>query len=162
MRALIFPLTFLNFLFQIVVVDDEVSIRKLCKRILKNTAEVIDLVESAEEAIKNINNKVYDVILLDIYLPGIQGDEFLRKIKDEYPLTEIIIITGRPDIDTAIETLKNEAFDYVIKPFTSDELKDVVEKAIAEHRKKIEIQLQNISKDKRAEEALKIHLIIAI
>lgn len=127
---------------KILVVDDDEPLRLLCTQALRTLFSEVDCAGSAEEAMKNIEEKDYDVVVLDIMLPGIPGNIFINEIKKKYPLTEVIMITGVPSIAMSTQTLKNGAFDFIAKPFKVKQLKDVVNDAIDKRKKNIEQLLE--------------------
>ncbi|MFC2061997.1 response regulator [Elusimicrobiota bacterium] len=121
----------IDYKYKVLIVDDETSIRNSCEKALEKVADVVHSAESAEEARNYIKENNYNALLLDIMLPGIGGDEFLLEVKKEYPATEVIMITGKPDVNSAVQTLKSGAFDYLVKPFDIHELRNSVRKAIS-------------------------------
>ncbi len=114
----------------ILIVDDEKVVRDSCKRILHGKGYIISEAENAEEALRMIEKYSYDLVLTDIRLPGMDGIELLQKIKESYPATEVIVITGYGSVDTAVKAMKLGAYDYIEKPFRPDELATLVERAL--------------------------------
>ena len=102
------------------------SSSKAASRILKNDDYQIDAVQDGLEACKKIDESHYDIVILDIMMPKIDGLEVLRRIKEGNPDIDVIMITGLSQIDTAVKSMKLGAFDYLPKPFEPDELKLVV------------------------------------
>ncbi|MDA3793049.1 MAG: response regulator [Elusimicrobia bacterium] len=115
--------------YRVLVIDDEVHIRKACRKALENKEFIVDTAGSVEEGKKFIKSRFYNVVLLDIKLPDISGDKFIRDIKYHYPGTEVIMITGYPDVETAISTMKAGAYDYLEKPFDIEKLRTLVKQA---------------------------------
>ncbi len=113
----------------ILVVDDEISVNNNIRKILGKNGFQVDQAVTKDEAIERINQKMYKLVLLDLRIPGVSGLELLRTISDVQPLARVIIITGYASIETAIETARIGAVDYLPKPFTPDELRNVAEKA---------------------------------
>ncbi len=113
----------------ILVVDDEVSVNNNIRKILGKNGFQVDQAVTKEEAIEKINQHPYRLVLLDLRMPGVSGLELLRAISQAQPFARIIIITGYASIETAIETTRIGAVDYLPKPFTPDELRNVAEKA---------------------------------
>jgi DNA-binding response OmpR family regulator len=115
----------------ILVVDDEVSVNNNIRKILEKNCFHVDQAMSKDEAIKKINQHPYKLVLLDLGMPGVSGLELLKTISRAQPAARVIIITGYASIGTAIESARIGAVDYLPKPFTPDELRNVAEKAYA-------------------------------
>ncbi|KPK25690.1 MAG: hypothetical protein AMK69_13650 [Nitrospira bacterium SG8_3] len=113
----------------VLVVDDENGIRESFKMILKDGYHVL-LAETGEEALEIFKNNPVDLILLDILLPDINGVELLEKLKGLDPNTEIIMVTGVKDIQTAVKAIKLGAYQYIIKPFTVEDIINVINRAL--------------------------------
>jgi len=114
---------------QILVVDDEEAVRRGIAQVLSRRQLSVSTAASANEALEILARHPFAIILLDIKLPDIDGTEFLRLLRKDFPETEIIMITGYPTIQGAVECIKLGALDYLVKPFRLDELETVVEKA---------------------------------
>jgi two-component system response regulator AtoC len=114
---------------QILVVDDEESVRRGIAQVLGRRQLTVATAASANEALEILNQRPVSVILLDIKLPDVDGIEFLRLLRKDFPETAIIMITGYPTIQSAVECIKLGARDYLVKPFRIDALEAVVEKA---------------------------------
>jgi len=119
---------------KILIIDDERIIIESCSRILKNDDYQIDAVQDGLEGLKKIDESRYDIVILDIMMPKIDGLEVLRRIKEGNPDIDVIMITGLSQIDTAVKSMKLGAFDYLPKPFEPDELKLVVARALERRR----------------------------
>ena len=102
---------------EILVIDDERSIRNVLKDILENEGYNVDTAEDGEEGLELFSNKPYDVILLDIKLPRVDGHEVFEKIHSLNPDIPVIIISGHGNIETAANFIKQGAYDYLEKPF---------------------------------------------
>src|SRR5260221_3327572 len=100
----------------ILIIDDEKAIRKTLSEILSYEGYKIDEAGDGEEGLKKVKEKAYDVILLDIKMPKIDGIEFLEKTKETNPDIPIIMISGHGTIETAVEAVKKGAYDYISKP----------------------------------------------
>jgi len=114
---------------RILVVDDEQIVVRSCLRIL-GADHAVEAVQDGAEALKKIDENDYDVVVLDIMMPEIDGLEVLRRVKETHPDIEVIMITGLSQIETAVRSMKLGAFDYLSKPFEPDELKLVVARAV--------------------------------
>jgi two-component system, NtrC family, response regulator AtoC len=113
----------------ILIVEDEAPLRDLFQKRLARRGNLVDSFDSAERGLAALNGKNYDVALVDIKLPGMDGIELLKKIKEKSRFTEVIIITGHGTIDSAISAMKLGAYDYLTKPCKLSELELVAEKA---------------------------------
>jgi len=113
---------------RILVVDDEKSIRKRCIRLLSRQGYQAVGVADSMTALEMIQGKRtrFDIMLIDIRMPGMDGIELLEKVKDLDPSVEIIMMTGYATVDTAVKAMKMGAYDYLPKPFDIDELLHVV------------------------------------
>jgi DNA-binding NtrC family response regulator len=117
---------------RILVVDDDEGIRKVLKAILEEEGYVVDTAENGKEAIKKSNAKFYNLALIDIRLPDMEGTKLLSAIKETTPKMVKIIITGYPSLQNAIEAVNKGADAYILKPFDMDNILG----KIKEHLKK--------------------------
>ena len=115
----------------LLIVDDEAVIREGMRRILSTDGYHVETSASGRPAIEKIQEQDFDVVITDLKMPGMDGIEVLKTIKILQPEVPVIIITGYSTVDTAVDAMKNGAFDYIAKPFTSDLILDKVRKAIA-------------------------------
>jgi len=115
---------------KILIIDDEPIVLKSCLRIFKNEDIDIDTAASGEEGIEKIDAGRFDIVITDLMMPGIGGMEVVKHIKAGYSDIIVIIFTGYATVETAREALKLGVFDYIPKPFTPSELRDVVHNAI--------------------------------
>ena len=107
---------------QILLVDDEEDFRTtLAKRLKKKKIDVKD-VGSGDEAVEMIKQKSFDVAVIDVKMPGIDGITVLNRIKQIRPCVEVIMLTGHAAVQSGIEAMKLGAYDYLIKPCDVDEL----------------------------------------
>jgi len=119
---------------RILVVDDDPLVRRSCERILREAYEVT-LAECGRDGLTALEHPGnFDLALVDLKLPDIDGHEFLRRGPDCFPDLPIIIITGYSTISSAVEAIKQGAFDYLAKPFSPDELEAAIEKALRQRR----------------------------
>jgi len=108
--------------FRVLLVDDETDfLETLVKRLTKRNLDVAG-VESGESALTALEATPVDVVVLDVRLPGIDGVETLRRIKQTSPLIEVILLTGHANMEVAVQGMELGAFDYLIKPVDIDEL----------------------------------------
>ncbi len=125
---------------RVLIVDDELNICRSCVKILskKSNYEVLYAL-NGYDALKMVQNDAFDVVITDLKMSALGGMEVLRRIKDAYPDTRVIVITGYATVSSSVEVMKLGAFDYLPKPFTPHELRAVVCQALAER----ETLLQN-------------------
>jgi len=107
---------------KVLIVDDEAHFCRSLQKIL--TARNIDVyaVNRGEDALAEIGKNPYDVVLLDIKMPGISGIEVLKRMKEQGIKAEVIVLSGHASVDTAVEIVKYGAYDYLLKPCDTDEL----------------------------------------
>ncbi|MBW1827456.1 MAG: response regulator [Deltaproteobacteria bacterium] len=120
----------ISFKLKILVVDDEKVIREGCREVLALEGFEVVLAENGEQGLKMIEEAHFDVILLDLMMPGLSGFDVLSHVKALHPDTSIIVITGYATVEHSIEAMKKGAFDFIPKPFSPDQLRVVVSKAI--------------------------------
>ncbi|HLC04264.1 MAG TPA: response regulator, partial [Anaerolineales bacterium] len=118
---------------RVLVVDDERPTRLLMEKELPRAGYLVTSAESGEEALEHLRTRDFDVVLLDLKMPGIGGMEALRRIRDSGASAEVVVLTGHPDVDSAIQAMKLGAYDYLTKPFKLSELEEVLQRA-AERR----------------------------
>jgi DNA-binding NtrC family response regulator len=119
---------------RILIVDDEEIIIRSCRRILGDGNYEVDSVQDGLDALRKIDDAHFDVLILDIMMPGMDGLEVLQRVKETHPDIAVIMVTGLSQIDTAVRAMKLGAFDYLPKPFDPDELRLVVERALERQR----------------------------
>ncbi len=119
---------------RILVVDDEEIVVRSCLRILGGGDYTVDVARNGAEALQKVASTPYDVVVLDIMMPQIDGLEVLQRVKEAHPDVEVVMVTGLSQIETAVRSMKLGAFDYLPKPFDPDELKLVVERALERRR----------------------------
>lgn len=115
---------------KILIVDDELIMRESLAGWLERDGHFIDKAESGEEALQKITETRFDIMLVDMKMEGMNGLEVLKSVKDTDPDTEVIMITAYGSISSAIEAMKNGAFDYLLKPFDPNELGLLIERVI--------------------------------
>jgi DNA-binding response OmpR family regulator len=113
----------------ILVIDDEVAVNNNIRKILVKNGYHVDQAVTKDEALDKIQDRPYKLILLDLKIPGVRGLELLNAIRDKNPEAKVIIITGYASIETAVESARQGAIDYLPKPFTPDEIRSVTESA---------------------------------
>ncbi|MFZ2445667.1 MAG: response regulator [Syntrophobacteraceae bacterium] len=114
---------------RILLVDDEVAFTKNLSLLLSKRGYEVRAVNDGESALRAAEEIEFDVVLLDLKMPGIGGIETLKRLKRRKPLVEVIILTGHGSVDSAIEGVGHGAFDYAMKPFDLNELNERISKA---------------------------------
>jgi DNA-binding response OmpR family regulator/flavodoxin len=114
----------------VLVIDDEVAVNNNVRKILKKKGYRVDQATSKAEALEKIEQRDYRLVLLDLKMPGVKGLELLEAIRSVKPQAKVIIITGYASIETAVQTARMGAVDYVPKPFTPDEIRSATENAL--------------------------------
>jgi DNA-binding NtrC family response regulator len=126
-----------NFL-NLLIVDDERSIREACRDVAQSLGFTAHVADSAEHAYRLLDTQTFDAVLLDLRLPGAGGLEALRRIRERRPESVVIVVTGYATVQSAVQAMKNGAYDYVTKPFCVDELKLLLERVVSHLRMKTE------------------------
>ncbi len=111
-----------NFL-NLMIVDDERAIREACREVAQSLGFNTSVADSAEHAYRLLDAQGIDVVLLDLKLPGAGGLEALHQIRERRPDAAVIVVTGYATVQSAVQAMKNGAYDFVTKPFSMDELK---------------------------------------
>lgn len=137
----------------VLIIDDEKRIRSVCFSMLKQEGYDPAEAENAEIGIDLIRQRHFDIILLDLMMPGISGMEALERIRTLHPDTVVIVITGYATLDHAVNAMKKGAFDFLSKPFSPKDLRLVLTKAI-EHTR----TLKDIAKEKSRMHTMVNHL----
>lgn len=120
---------------KILVVDDEDIVRTSCNRALTPEGYEVKMARNGSDGIRMIGEEKFDIVLTDLKMPDMDGIEVLKRIKQEWPEIEVIIITGYQTVDTAVKAIKLGAYDYIEKPFTPDALIAAVTKALESKKK---------------------------
>jgi putative nucleotidyltransferase with HDIG domain len=119
---------------KVLVVDDEKAIRDICLRTLREEGYQAIEAESGEAAIKKTKKEDFDLMIIDVRMPGLNGLEAIQKIRNNSPELPVLIITGFGTIDTAVECLKQGIHGFLLKPFTAEELISAVDFALERSR----------------------------
>ena len=127
---------------KILAVDDEEIILSSFRKILVLDGYSIDTVETGQEALGLIQTHHYDFVFTDLKMPEMDGVDVCKGVKHIRPDIDVIIITGYASVETAVETMKYGAMDYVEKPFTEDELLAFVKKSLIKRQERIKLQLK--------------------
>jgi len=131
---------------RVLVVDDDESLVASLAAVLKKNGYVVDTAKSGKEAIEKSKTEYYDLALLDIRLPDMEGTELLTEMKDTFPKMVKIMITGFPSLQNAVEALNKGADAYIIKPVIIDNLLKTIETQLRKQR-----EVREFAEDKVAE-----------
>ncbi len=129
----------------IMVVDDEVGICKNVEKILKKSNYKVTHAVSAKDAIEKMKKASFSLMISDIVMPEMNGLELLKTVKKQWPHTKAVMMTAYASTDTAVKAIRTGALDYIPKPFTPDELRSTVEKAL--EGKLIEARISETEKE---------------
>ena len=129
----------------ILIVDDERGIRDTLRAVLEDEGFTTDAVASGEECLKALQRRAYDGVLLDVWLPGVDGLETLRKLREAGSDTAVVIISGHGNIETAVRATKLGAFDFIEKPLSIEKTVLTVRNALRQR------QLERINAELTAE-----------
>jgi DNA-binding NtrC family response regulator len=115
---------------RILIVDDEISVRSSLSQWFIEDGFESEVAENGEEALRKLTDTEFDIVLIDIKMPGMDGIELQRKLREKAPQSVVIIMTAYASVDTAVEALKLGAYDYITKPFDPDDLARLVRNAL--------------------------------
>ena len=121
-------------LLNLLIVDDERAVRDGCREVAQGLGFNTAVAEDAAHAYRILDSRSIDVVLLDLKLPGAGGLEVLQQVRRRRPEAEVIVITGFATVQSAVQAMKNGAYDYVTKPFNVEELRALLQR-IARHIK---------------------------
>ena len=135
---------------RVLVVDDEEEFVSTLAERLELRGFSVHTAHSGEEALAELEETSADVVVLDVLMPGMDGIDTLREMKNSWPLMEVVMLTGHATVESAIEGMKLGAYDYLMKPTQTDELVEKIQKAHArkaEHEERIrQAEIDNIVK----------------
>ncbi len=120
------------------VVDDEPIIHEVLGQLLTAEGYEVENSSSGEEALSKLEEQTADLILLDLFMPGLDGLTVLKRIRERDPQATVIIITAYASVESALEAMKNGAYDYIQKPFKNEDLLLTVRRALDHQRLRAE------------------------
>lgn len=135
----------MSHLANILVIDDEESMREACIQALSVQGYRARAVENGYRGIELVDRESFDVIILDLKMPGIHGMDVLRRINENDPNSVVIVITGYGTIELAVEAMREGAYDFLTKPFTPEAFTAVVKEAVKKRRRNLEKGYNNFS-----------------
>ena len=144
---------------RILVVDDDESIRKVLATILEEKGYVVDTAENGKEAIEKSNAKFYNLALIDIRLPDMEGTQLLTAMKETTPKMVKIIITGYPSLQNAVEAVNKGADAYILKPFNMDSVLNTIREHLEKQQEAKKYSEEKVAEfiETRAKETETIH-----
>ncbi len=119
--------------YRIMVIDDEKIVGDMAKMSLEQDGYEVETFLNAEPALERLRQQVFNVVVTDLKMKGIDGMEVLRTVKRLYPQTKVIMITAFANLDAAIEALRGDVHDFFPKPVRIKELKASIERALAKN-----------------------------
>lgn len=119
---------------QVLVVDDDEIVRRSYQRSLQAAHYNVEAVFNGEDALQALQHKPFDVVLLDLRMPGMDGMSVLKAIKREWPKSEVVVITGYPTVESAKEAVRLGAYDYLAKPVGPAEVINAANGAITQKK----------------------------
>ena len=133
----------------ILVVDDDPLVRQQLERLYSHAGYTVAVVNSGEEALERLEAGDIDLVVTDIWLPGLSGVELTQRMQERFADTPVIVITGHADIDNAVEVLKLGASDYIIKPFSAAAIQESTRVVLEKGRAMMELRhLRRVLKDR--------------
>ncbi len=133
----------------ILIVDDEAGVRASLGAVLRDEGYSVDAVDSGEACLEQVTRQAYDVILLDIWLPGIDGLVALERLRERRPDAQVIMISGHANIESAVRATKLGAFDFIEKPLSLDKTVLAVRNALRQRRLEVENRALRARVDRR-------------
>ena len=124
----------------ILIIDDEETMRDSCRQTLSRDGHRVEAAEDGSKGLALLEAESFDLVILDLKMPGLSGMDVLKRIKEDDPESVVIVITGYATIESAVEAIKSGAYDFIPKPFTPDSLRAIVKRALD----KRELVLENV------------------
>ena len=115
---------------KILVIDDEETMRDSCRQTLSRDGNRVEVADDGLKGLAMLEKGSFDLVILDLKMPGLSGMEVLKKTKEDDPEAMVIVITGYATVESAVEAMKRGAYDFIPKPFTPDSLRVIVKRAL--------------------------------
>jgi signal transduction histidine kinase len=131
----------------VVVIDDDYAMRLSCRKILEKSGFHVETFEDGIQGLEAIARLKPPLVVVDLKMPGLSGMEVIPRVRDIDPLIVVVVITGYATIDTAVEAMQNGAYDFLPKPFSPDELRLIVKRAMERHRLALESRQAEIERE---------------
>ncbi len=141
---------------RILIVDDEAIVRESLGNWLREEGYLVDVAGSGKETLQKLAESSYDIFLIDIKMPGMDGLQLQRRIREIAPEASIIIMTAYASVETAVEAMKQGAYDYIVKPFDPDQLEHILRNAVERKR----LVAENVRLRERIQEMALFHEIV--
>ena len=126
---------------RILIVDDEPSLRKVLRAHLGRAGYEVEAAEDGHAAVRSLEDEPFDLVVSDLRMPGMDGMELLGWCRSRYPGLPVVLITAHGTVDSAVEAIKLGAYDYITKPFDQEELRTIIQRALAtEERARTSLQ----------------------
>ncbi len=122
----------------ILVIDDEETMRDSCRQALSREGNRVTVAEDGARGLAILEKKAFDLVILDLKMPGLSGMDVLKRIKEEDSEIVVVVITGYATVESAVEAVKSGAYDYIPKPFTPESLRMIVRRALEKRRLSVE------------------------
>lgn len=133
----------------VLIVDDEAGVRSSLAGVLSDEGYVVETVDSGEACLQRTSGRVFDLIILDVWLPGVDGLETLTTLRERGVDAQVVMISGHGSIESAVRAIKQGAFDFVEKPLSLDKTVLVVRNALRQRRLEVENQALRADADRR-------------
>ncbi len=131
--------------YKILVIDDDENIRKVVTTILQDKGYAVDTAETGSEAISKSQQSTYNLMLIDIRLPDMEGTELLSKVHETTPKIRKIIVTGYPTLQNAVTAVNEGADAYVMKPFDVENMLDTIKKQLEKQEQERKFSEQRVA-----------------
>lgn len=118
----------------ILVIDDEETMRDSCQQTLSRDGNRVAVAEDGLTGLAMLKKESFDLVILDLKMPGLNGMEVLKKLSEEHPRLAVVIISGYATVESVIEGMRTGAYDFITKPFTPDSLLMSVKRALEKRR----------------------------
>ena len=138
--------------YSVLVIDDEANIRKTLEGVLSDDGYRVQQAEDGVQGLEVLSRSIVDAVLLDVWMPGIDGLETLKRIREVYPILPVIMISGHGTIDTAVKAVKAGAFDFIEKPISHTKLLITLSRAIEQGQ----LRLENVALKERVEKKYRL------
>lgn len=132
---------------RIVVIDDDFAIRLACEKILARAGYRVEAHEDGESGLAAVRERRPDLCVVDLKMPGLSGLEVVSRIRGIDPFIVIVVITGYATVETAVDAMKEGAYDFLPKPFTPDELRIIIERGLERRRLQLEARASELERE---------------
>ncbi|MCX8177965.1 MAG: response regulator [Candidatus Bathyarchaeota archaeon] len=130
---------------RILIIDDDENIRKTLAAILEDEGYVVDHAENCQQALEKTAKSFYNVLLIDMRLPDMEGIDLIPKIRDTVPKMRKVIVTGYPTLQNAIEAVNRGADAYIVKPFDVDKVLAVIKEQLRKQQEELRFSQERVT-----------------